>query len=206
MKNSKKVKIVAFDMGPDYYYQIRERLVARGIDCDITKVKSFCLLYSPPLADVDRLRKALRKENDEIIVFIPGTTELFLEEPDFIILFSGYKSWYDPERVKIIPYIWECYHSSKLQELPELKEIKWTNKPDLSVGFLGNSYESRKLFRLAAYLPIFLKQQLLKGRHLRYVYTSSHKKNTESSCFDALLCQNGSSKKARSNSPENRYS
>ncbi len=181
MKNSKKVKIVAFEMGPGYYNQIRNYLVARGIDCDIIKVKTFTLIYSPPQAEIKKLREALRKENDEVLVFIPSTTELLLEEPDLSIMFSAYKSWCAPERVKIIPYIWSHSEiwsqseSSKLPDLPDLKEIKWTKKPDLSVGFLGDPHESRKIVRLAAYLPNFLKQQIIKGRHLRYIYTSPSK-------------------------------
>lgn len=111
-----------------------------------------------------------------MIVFIPSATELFLEEPDFTILFSAYNSWYDPARVKIILYIGTHSQSSKLPELPDLNEIKWTKKPDPSVGFLDNSYESRKIVSLASYLPRFLKQQILKGRLLKYVYTTNLKK------------------------------
>ncbi|MBR8836303.1 MAG: exostosin family protein [Stigonema ocellatum SAG 48.90 = DSM 106950] len=180
MNNTKKVKIVAFDMGPGYYHQIRDGLVARGIDCAIKKVKTFCLHLTFSHDKITRLREDLRKENNELVVFIPSVTELFLEEPDLSIMFSGFNSWCDRSRVRIIPYLWsysEIWSESeysKLPELPDLKEIKWTTKPDLSVGFLGNSHRSRKIVKLAANLPNFLKQQILQGRQLRYLYTSRH--------------------------------
>lgn len=172
MNNSKKVKLVVLELGPDYYTQIRDKLVAKGLECELIKLESFCLLFSQPRDDVNRLREILRKENDEVVVLLPFTTELFLEEPDLTIMFSGYTSWYDPERVKIIPYVWQPPQSP----IPELKELKWTRKPDLSVGFLGRSHDDRKIVRIAGYLPNYFKQQLLKGRHLNYVYKSRYKK------------------------------
>jgi len=172
MKNSKKVRIVVLEIGPDYYTQIRDKLVAKGIECELIKLESFCFLFSRPRDDVKRLREVLRKENDELVVFLPFTTELFLEEPDLTIMFSGYESWYDPEHFKIIPYVWQPPQSP----IPELKELKWTKKPDLSVGFLGRSHDDRKIVRIAGYLPSFLKQQLINGRHLKYVYVSRYQK------------------------------
>jgi hypothetical protein len=171
MKNTKRVKIVALDIGPDYWNQIRDGLVAKGVSCEVTTVEPICLLDTSPIAEINMLRQALRKEKEEVSVFLPFTTELFLEEPDFIIMFSGYRSMYEPDRLKIIPCVWPLPTN-----VSDLKGIKWTNKPELSVGFLGASYESRKIVKLAAYLPKFLKQQLLQGRHLKYVYTSHQKK------------------------------
>ena len=172
MNNSSKVKIVVLELGPDYYTKIRDRLIAKGIECELIKLDSFCFLYAHTRNEVNRLREILRKEKDEVVVLLPFTTELFLEEPDLTIMFSGYKSGYNPERVKIIPYVWQPPQSS----MPELQELKWTKKPDLSVGFLGRSHDNRKIVRVAGYLPNYFKQQILEGRHLKYLYKSRYKK------------------------------
>jgi hypothetical protein len=181
MPGYSKVKIVVLAIGPDYYTPIRDKLLSKGIECELIKLDSFCLLFSSrPRDEVNRLRKVLRTENDELVVFFPNTTELFLEEPDLTILYSGYRSWHNPERVKIIPYVWQPPHSPALEapQYPalELRKFLWTKKPDLSVGFLGASHEDRKIVRIAGHLPLFLKRYIIRGRHLKYVYASRWRK------------------------------
>ncbi len=43
-----------------------------------------------------KLKKVLHKRTDELVIFIPNLTEVYLEEPDLVIAFSGYKSWMNP--------------------------------------------------------------------------------------------------------------
>ncbi len=163
---SKRVKILAFNCHIDYCDNIREELSANGIDCDIKKVDDFQLDCNTLQSRLKKLREALRKENEEVNVFIPNSTELYLEEPDFSLMFSGYRSWCDPSRIKIIPHIWT---PTPGLEVSDLKEIKWSKKPDLSVGFMGNSFEASKAAMLTTYLPVFLKKQILEGKYLRNV-------------------------------------
>jgi hypothetical protein len=162
---SKRVKIVGFDVNINHCYMLREELAANGIGCDIAKVDDFESYGN--LSGLKRLKEALRKENEEVTVFMPSlmNAELYLEEPDFSIMVSGYSSWYAPNRIKIIPPLWT---PSPAPEDSELTEIKWSKKPNLSVGFMGNSFEGSKVATLASYLPISVKRKILEGRHLRH--------------------------------------
>ncbi len=162
---NKRVKIVGFDVNINDCYMLREELAANGISCDLAKVDDFSSYGN--LHGLKRLREALRKENESATVFIPSlmNAELYLEEPDFSIMVSGYSSWYAPNRVKIIPPLWT---PSPAPGEAELKEIKWSKKPDLCVGFMGNSFEGSKVARLTSYLPSFFKKKILEGRHLTY--------------------------------------
>lgn len=167
MFKARPVRIVALDMGPDYCRYIQQQLEARGIECNLTKIAPFCLLEPAHLAHVEPTRKLLQRQTNELVIFSPFTSELFLEEPDFTIAFSGYRSLYQPEHLKIIPYVWK---KNQVMDFSGVPGLLWNQKPDLSIGFLGRFYEDRKVVRYTRFLPHFLKKYLLQGKHLPYVY------------------------------------
>jgi Exostosin family len=162
----KKVKLVILDfkfIHYSYYKEIQVALSKKGVECAIQKIDGFEITRCNSI-NLKHLKEALRKEENEIIVFIPDTTELYLKEPDLSIMFSGYRSWCDSTRLKIIPHIWTP-NSGTI----DIEALRWTKKPGLSVGFMGNSYENSGGAKFAAYLPAFLKEKFVQGLHLKYL-------------------------------------
>jgi hypothetical protein len=162
----KSVRIVAWDWGPEYYRDLRQELVRRGIKCDLTAINNF-FITECTAERVRRVKEVLRGGRDEFTVLIPYTTELYLKDADLSLLLSAYKSRHAPDREKIIPWIW-CIPSA--EGASDLNDWRWSTKPVLSVGFQGNSYEDRKCVRWSLRLPNKVKDQLLAGKHLPLVY------------------------------------
>lgn len=160
---SKTVKIVSFENNVNDCYVFREELNLNGINCNIELVDNFEGYGN--LSGLKRLKRALRKEKEEITVFLPSLTnsELYLKEADFNIVVSAYSSWCDPNHIKVIPPMWM---PTSAPNDSELKQIKWRNKPELSIGFMGNSYEGSKMTTIASLLPEFLKTKIIEGRHI----------------------------------------
>lgn len=170
-ESTKSVRIVAWDWGPEYYRDLRQQLIHRGIRCDLTLIKNF-FITECTAEKVRKVKEVLRRGRDEFTVLIPFTTELYLKEADLSLLFSAYKSRHAPDREKIIPWVW-CNPSP--EGIPDLNHWRWSTKPALSVGFQGNSYEGRKCVRWSLRLPKKVKDQLLAGRHLPFVYRGGKK-------------------------------
>ncbi|KAM3097037.1 exostosin family protein [Phormidesmis sp. 146-35] len=162
----KKVRFVILDfefIHYDYYKDIQRALSEKGVDCTIQKVAGFEITRCNSI-NLKHLKQSFRKEENEVIVFIPDTTELYLKEPDLSIMFSGYRSWCDATRLKIIPHIWTPNSGTA-----DIEALQWKHKPALSIGFMGNSYEHSGGAKLAAYLPTFLKEKFVQGWPLRYL-------------------------------------
>ncbi|MBW4612831.1 MAG: glycosyltransferase family 47 protein [Desmonostoc vinosum HA7617-LM4] len=165
MKNI-NIKIVALQRGPKYYSLLKEKLTNLGLNLEIIEISEDLSFdtCNCSAAKFNLLRGLLKKQNNELTVLVSSTTELFPEEPDYIIGFSGYRSWSDSNRFKIIPFV------SEQAQVSDSLNLEWQEKPTLSVGFLGNTYENRKCVKVATHLPSFIKQQFLQGRHLNYIY------------------------------------
>lgn len=160
---NKQVKIVVLQPGLDYHKTLQNYIRSQGIICDIVEIPTFLIVHCNK-TKINQVKQALRKEKHELIVFIPGTTELFLTEPDLTIMFAGYRSWCNPNSLKVIPHIWFPNSGSENKA-----ELIWQEKPPLSVGFMGKSYENSHLAKLASYLPKNIKNLLIDCRYLKHL-------------------------------------
>ena len=140
-------------------------LITKGLICKIKKIE----LLTPNLKDLTwdilkQFKVNFQKTSDEYIVFIPGLLEIFLKEPDLVISHSGYRSWMNSKRFRVIPPLWTPHSLA-----PEEKVVTWTKKPELSVGFMGNIYKDSGAAILGMYLPRFLERYFIEAWHLKYI-------------------------------------
>ena len=114
---------------------------------------------------VNELRALLKeKSRDGFLIFSPQSTELHLEEPDFAIVYSAYRSWFDERKMRVIPHLW-----TPIQPPQNVDYLTWTSKPPLRVGFMGRDYTNSRFANFVSKLPSRLKQWLLRGFYLRHV-------------------------------------
>jgi hypothetical protein len=141
-----------------------ERVFAKlNIDVEIIRAPHF-LLSALRLDRLQRLKSLLKnKSANRFVVFFPNSTELFLEEADFLIVFSAYRSWFREESMKVIPHLWTPV------DLPKnIDDLTWTVKPPLRIGFMGRSHATSRLANIVINLPIWIKEWLLHGSYLRH--------------------------------------
>lgn len=112
---------------------------------------------------VNRLKTLLReKSQEQYLIFNPESTELFLNEANFTIIYSAYRSWFDQKKMRVIPHIWTPVGPPK-----SIDHLTWTSKPPLRIGFMGRSFTNSRLSNIAAKFPAQLQQWLLRGSYLR---------------------------------------
>jgi hypothetical protein len=133
-----------------------------GFDVETIRLPFFSLgsLTSEHLGDLkDLLRK---KSKDRFLIFSPGTSEIFLDEPDLTLVFSAYKSWYDQTRIRVIPHTWVP------AQMPVcVDHLRWTAKPPLRIGFMGTSYTTSTVPKFLLKSPKWIKNWFLKGSYLQ---------------------------------------
>ena len=44
-----------------------------------------------------------KKSQGKFLVFSPQSTELFLKDADLTLIYSGYRTWFDPQKMRVIP-------------------------------------------------------------------------------------------------------
>ena len=104
-----------------------------------------------------------KKSQRNFLVFSPQSTELFLKDADLTLVYSAYRSWFNPKKMRVIPHLWTPVRSPKSNE-----HLRWTTKPPLRIGFMGRFHTSSRLARIVSKLPKQVKQCILQGRYLRY--------------------------------------
>lgn len=143
----------------DYPAKFRSALRSLGVDAE---VETFPHLYSRELTGetLARIRNLLRRQaNDERLFFFPGALELFLDEADMSFHCSAYRSWFDPERMTVIPHPW-----TSVRPGPDRNSLRWRTKPSCNIGFMGSTYSGSRGGHMAAALPAFARRWLLEGR------------------------------------------
>ena len=159
----KKVKIFAFENNFGYLEKIQEILLIQQVDCELRLLPNFWIDSCTTQTIQTIAKKIDRDSAQNFIIFAPNTTELFcLENVDFTITFSAYKTWYNSDNMEVIPHLWT-------PNKPPEKDTSylWQSKPSLSVGFMGKSYNNSRAVRSLTLLPMAIKQWLLKGHYLR---------------------------------------
>ena len=130
-----------------------------------------CKLYPLPalpleqrtLSNIMEIRRLIsRLKRDSFVIFCPGSEELYLPEPDHLLVFSAYRSWGNSEKMTLIPHPWSAVRH------PSEQEVVWDRKPPLSIGFMGTGYAQSKIAKLARYLPKTFRQLLLRSYHLQW--------------------------------------
>ena len=141
----------------DYPAKFRTAVAKAGIHAD---VETFPHMYSRGISrrTLGHIRDLLvRRREGEVVFFCPGALELFLEEPDMSFHFSGYRSWFDPSRMAVLPHPWTG-------ALPRDESLRWRGKPALHVGFMGTTYADSRVGKMASAMPQSIKRRLLEGR------------------------------------------
>ena len=146
----------------DYPGLIAEQCRAAGLRCSVNSIPFVPIGdFSPAVAR--RLRAMLKAAPaGSLTVYCSAWAEFFMKQADLSLHFSHYRRWYDPKRMRVLPYAW----TNARPDHPE--EALWSAKPPLKVGFLGMTYRSSRPAQAASRLPGWCKQWILEGRYLRY--------------------------------------
>ena len=148
----------------DYAGAFRAALQLLDVQAEIVEIPSFPGARTgryAPQPDQGHLRK---KSDDALLIFCPGTAEYFLDEPDFLILFSAYEKIYDPARMRVIPHPWSPVESGSLR----VDELRWVRKPPSRAGFMGSVYSNSRIGRAISKAPRSVQYWFLGGTHLTH--------------------------------------
>lgn len=116
---------------------------------------------------IDRLRTIrstinTHKKLHGHVIFCPGTAELYLTGADHLFVFSAYREWTHKGSMSVLPHAWPTI------PLPASEAIKWTNKPPLTIGFMGTGYTKSRLGSLISSTPATFRRALLRGDYLKH--------------------------------------
>jgi len=146
----------------DYPRLIAEELSAQGLRCET---------HTIPFFPIGGLRHSvLRELRSEIArtppgavsIYCSGAAEYYLRAPDISVHFSGYRSWFRSDRMRIVAHPWLTAEPLVGQSLV------WKEKPPFTIGFMGTGYVNSRPSRLASAMPMPSKQRLLGGQYLRF--------------------------------------
>ena len=134
------------------------------VDAEVVRIPYFLVEMLTP-ERLRGIRNILKQKSlDRYLIFCPGLAEFFLEEADQLFMFSAYRGWYDPNKIRVVSHVWTPIRSP---DTPD--SLKWTRKPPLRVGFMGSSYSNSRLAAIASRLPGPVKRWLLSGSYLKNI-------------------------------------
>ena len=133
-----------------------------GADVEVVRLPAFWMsdLTSQRVTNLKNLLE--EKSRTHLVIFSPGTAELFLKEADCIVLYSAYRSWFERETMRVIPHLWTPVTTPE-----NVDDLRWNDKPPLRVGFMGRSHSSSRLAKLLLKSPTAIKEWWLRGLYLR---------------------------------------
>lgn len=132
-----------------------------GFETDKIEIPYLWSFSSDYVNLLKRLFETMAK--DKYLIFSPNSTELFLQKPNMTIAYSGYRSWFDPQRMRVIPHLW-----SPVKEPQSFDRLTWTSKPPLRIGFMGRSFADSRLANFGRRLPFQVRRSLVRGRYIKY--------------------------------------
>jgi hypothetical protein len=103
------------------------------------------------------------KVREKFVIFSPQLTELFLETPHLTITYSAYRTWFDHEKMRVIPQLW-----NPVRPPESFDALKWTTKPPLRVGFMGRSFPHSRLANMCLRLPPQIRKWILQGSYIQH--------------------------------------
>ncbi len=147
----------------DYAGPFERALLDLGVDAEVVRMPYFRVtaLTGAPLREI----KALVADNPDgrTVIFCPGLPELFLDGSHHQVMFSAYRMWFDPARMRVMPHVW-----TNVSPAPERRDrLVWTEKPPPRIGFMGTAYANSRAASLLARLPLSVRRWLLSGAYLR---------------------------------------
>jgi hypothetical protein len=105
----------------------------------------------------------IEKSQSHFVFFSPQSTELFLIDADFEVVYSAYRSWFNANRMRVIPHLW-----APAMPGVSIEGLRWTSKPSLRIGFMGRTYANYWLTKIILKFPKCFKHWLLRGSFLKY--------------------------------------
>ena len=145
----------------DYPSVLAQRFRDGGLRCELHSIPS-SRVWGAWLPLLREIRRELRKTPaDAVSVYCSGLTELFVKEADLSLHFSAFHSWFDPEKMRLLPHPWTTAEPEKR------KDLAWRGKPLLVIGFMGTGYADSRMGRLVSSMPMAVRERVLSGRHLR---------------------------------------
>ncbi len=146
----------------DYAEAFESAFEQLGADAEVIRIPFFLIdtITNERLENIiDLLRE---KSKSHLLIFCPGTQEWFFGEADYLFVFSAYRSWWQPQKMKVLPHVWSHVTT------PPYGDLTWTRKPPLRVGFMGADYLRSRLVQIVLRLPTKLKKWLLHGYYLKH--------------------------------------
>lgn len=146
----------------DYPHLIAQRLRAEGLRCESSTIPFFPIgQLRPPI--LRELRSEIAKTPRGCIsIYCSGAAEYYLRCPDISVHFSGYRSWFRSDRIRVVAHPW-----STAKPLLD-QSLAWKEKPPFTIGFMGTAYSNSLPGRLASAMPTRWRQVLLGGPYLRF--------------------------------------
>jgi len=134
-----------------------------GADVEVVRIPSFAM-SSLTRRRLQNLKKIIKeKSRTRRVVFHPDITELFLQEADYMVLFSAYRTWYRQEAMRVIPHL-----RTPIPIPRDIDHLTWNDKPPLRVGFMGRSHSASRLANYLLRSPKWIKELCLRGSYHKY--------------------------------------
>lgn len=145
----------------DYPTVIARHFRESGLRCEVHSISS-SRVWDAWLPLLREVRRELRKTpHGAVSVYCSGLTELYVDDADIGLHFSAFGSWFDAEKMCLLPHPWTTAEPATEQDLA------WRAKPPFAIGFMGTAYANSRIGRLVSSAPLALRARILRGRHLR---------------------------------------
>ena len=153
------VRVVGISgLNHNYPELIARALGEHGFNCEASSIPFLpANSFTPPM--LRKLQAELRQAPRPVVTIYCSGAEIYLPGPHISVYFSAYQSWFRPQQMRVIAHPWTSAEPASVDGL------KWTNKPPLTVGFMGTAYSNSRVGQMVSKSPV--KRWVLSGRHLR---------------------------------------
>ena len=84
------------------------------VDAEVIRIPYF-MVETITNERLKNIRKVLKEKSvGRYLMFCPGLAEFFFDEPDQLFMFSAYRSWHDPNKIRVISHVWTTVKSPEL--------------------------------------------------------------------------------------------
>ena len=133
-----------------------------GVDCKLYPLPALPL-GQRTISNIRQIRQLISHlKQRSFVIFCPGSEELFLRDPDHLLIFSAYDSWGDQARISLVPHPWSALPP------PMERGLIWNHKPPLTIGFMGTGYAESKIATIVMRAPKQFRRLLLRSYHLKW--------------------------------------
>jgi hypothetical protein len=143
---------------------LAEAFLLEGAKLDVIRLPWEWNFTHGLITKIKKIAAKLKREGKFVVLF-SNTTEIFLRDVDFTIVFSAYRRWFDPARMHVIPHVW-----LPTGVVDDIEPFTWREKPPLRIGFMWTNPLTSRMTRFTSSLPPPIKQTILSGYYLRAPY------------------------------------